>query len=371
MYYNPHKKIAIFFISSFLVIFTLTLIFFISRPTKLIIEVTPRPEEIFLEEKIKVPDDLRGEFLEINLEKELISSPKSSLEIEGVAKGEVEIINHSNQNQILVKTTRLLSPEGVLFRLANRVIVPAQGKIKASVYADKPGQTGEIGPTRFSIPGLSPDLQKLIYAESKEKMRGGIKKIGTVTEKDITEIKSALEESLNQEAEEKAQAMLKEKLGEIIGWKIILGDKSLEITSEAKPNEEISEFKTMGKLKISLLAVKEIELFTLAKSLLEKNVPSDKKLKDVDRKSLKYTIKTLVLKEKKAEMEIKMKGTTVIKENSSLFDFEKIKGRGKKEIKNYLEQYKEIEEVKIKFYPFWKNKAPEKKEMIIIKIYEK
>ncbi|MFN3301804.1 MAG: hypothetical protein ACK413_02130 [Patescibacteria group bacterium] len=370
-YYTPHKKISFFFITSSLAIFLLTLIFFFTRPTEAFIEVMPNPEEIYLEEKIKLPTDLQGEFLEINLEKEILSSPKNSIEKEERARGEVEIINNSNQNQILVKTTRLLSPDGILFRLDQQVVVPAKGRIKASVYADKPGKESEIEPTRFTIPGLSPTLQKLIYAESKEKMVGGLKKIGIITEEEINEIKSNLEKSLNREAEEKAQNMLKEKLGEIIGWKIILGDKTLKIISEAKPNEEISEFKTKGELKISLVAIKESELFRLAKNLLEKNIPPDKKLLDFDKKNLKYNLITLNSKERKAEMEIKIKGRTIIKENSPLFDFEKIKGREKKEIKNYLEQYKEIDSVKINFSPFWKNKAPLESKFIKIKIYEK
>jgi len=370
MLYNPHKKISIFFIFSLIFLFCLTLIFFFTKEGKATIKVKPKPEEIFLEETIKIPNDLNGEILEINLEKEIISSPKASLEIDSIARGEVEIINNSNGNQNLVRTTRLLSPEGILFRLNHQVFVPAKGRVRAKVYADKPGKESEIEPTKFTIPGLSPPLQKLIYAQSFERMKGGIKKIGLVTEKDIEEAKSILEEDLNKEAERKIQEKLKEKLGEIIGWKIILGEKILEIKSEAKPNQEIGEFKTKGKIKVGLVALKETELLNLVKNLLEKIVPFDKKLKMIDEKSLKHTIKSFNSKDKKSEIEIKIKGKTIIKENSPIFGFEKIKGLEKKAIKNYLEQYKEIEGVKIDFYPFWKKKVPLKEELIKIKIEE-
>lgn len=370
MYYYPHKKIALFFVFSIIVLFILGLIFLFTREGKMTIKVIPRPEEISLEKTIKIPNDLSGEVFEIEIEKEINSNPKASLEIDDVAKGEVEIINQSNNGQTLVKTTRLLSPQGILFRLDQQVFVPAKGKIKAKVYADKPGKESEIEPTRFIIPGLSPSLQKLIFAQSYEKMTGGTKKIGMVTENDINEAKSKLEEILNKEMEEKIQTELKEKLNEISGLKIILGDKILNIKSEAKPNQEVGEFKTKGKLRVGLVAIKENELLNVAKNLLEKNLPIDKKLSFFDEQSLKYELKTFNPKEKTAEIEIKIKGKITIKENSPLFNLEEMGGQKKQVVKNYLEQYKEIERVEIRSFPFWKNSFPKKKELIEIKIKE-
>ncbi|MDO8509668.1 MAG: hypothetical protein Q7S24_00825, partial [bacterium] len=43
--------------------------------------------------------------------------PTGSKTIEGVAEGEVVIYNKSSVDQTLVKTTRLLNPDGVLYRL--------------------------------------------------------------------------------------------------------------------------------------------------------------------------------------------------------------------------------------------------------------
>ena len=81
----------------------------------------------------------------------------------------------------MVATTRLLTSEGVLFRLKDRVNVPAGGEIEVEVYADQSGIASEIGPSQFTIPGLRTDLQKLIYAVSKESMKGGIKKTGVLS----------------------------------------------------------------------------------------------------------------------------------------------------------------------------------------------
>ena len=60
--------------------------------------------------------------------------------------GEVIIINNYTKNQPLVATTRLLSPDGKLYRLKETVNVPAGGTVKAAVYADEPKEEMAIGP---------------------------------------------------------------------------------------------------------------------------------------------------------------------------------------------------------------------------------
>src|SRR5690606_9666825 len=70
--------------------------------------------------------------------------------------GTVTVINNSSRNQPLVATTRLLSPNGELFRIRNTVQVPARSTVEnVEVYADQPSPEMEIGPTKFTIPGLS------------------------------------------------------------------------------------------------------------------------------------------------------------------------------------------------------------------------
>lgn len=337
----------------------------------MIIIVKPRLKEVFFEKIIRIPNDLKGELITINLKEEKFFSPKASLEVEGIAKGEVEIINNSNQNQTLIRTTRLLSQEGVLFRLDHQVFVPAKSRVKAKVYADKPGKESEIGPTKFIIPGLSATLQKLIYAESYEKMKGGIKKIGIVTEEDIKEAKEDIERLLNDKAEKEIQEKIREKTINLAEWKIYPIERKIEVVSEAKAGEEKGEFLVNGSIDVILFLFKERELMNLIEKLAKNSLPSDEELKNIDEKSLTYNLKNLNLEEKTGEFEIKIKIYTIIKENSSIFNLEKIKTLNEKELKNFLEQYKEIEEVKIKFHPFWKRKIPKKDEFIKIKIYGK
>ena len=82
------------------------------------------------------------------------------------AQGTIQITNKSNSPIFLVKTTRLLTPDGKLFHLAQGVLVPVNNPVTATIYADQNGSAYAVDPTHFTFPGLSSDLQNSIYATS-------------------------------------------------------------------------------------------------------------------------------------------------------------------------------------------------------------
>ncbi len=142
------------------------------------------------------PDAVTARFIQQSIEETVTVTPEVTNEIEGIATGTVTLINDSISDQPLVATTRLISEEGVLFRLTNAAFVPAFGSIEADVYADKPGAQGDIGPTRFTIPGLAANRQKEVYAMTDSPMQGGIRSIGILSNTDIEEAKADIEEQI-------------------------------------------------------------------------------------------------------------------------------------------------------------------------------
>lgn len=96
------------------------------------------------------------------------SNPTKQSSGQTYAKGTVTIFNNYSNAQTLVEKTRFETADKKLFRLDRRVTVPAGGKVTATVTADQVGDAYAIGPTKFTIPGLWIDLQKLIFAESSE-----------------------------------------------------------------------------------------------------------------------------------------------------------------------------------------------------------
>ncbi|MFC1637930.1 hypothetical protein ACFL2R_00755, partial [Patescibacteria group bacterium] len=133
------------------------------------------------------------------------------------AKGKVVIYNnYSEDDQILVATTRLEDEEGRIYRLVKGVTVPGiveedgeivLGEVEAEIVADKSGSEYNIEPSRFTIPGFKsgPKYDKF-YAKSGDKITGGGSwgdKVGIITDKDILSARSDIEKKLSKEIESK------------------------------------------------------------------------------------------------------------------------------------------------------------------------
>ena len=101
-------------------------------------------------------------------------------EVQKKATGTVTILNKSSQSQKLVATTRLQTPEGLIFRLNSAVTVPAEqntttpGSVTVAVTADAVGDKYNVGLKDFTIPGLKGTAKySQIYGRSKTIMTGG------------------------------------------------------------------------------------------------------------------------------------------------------------------------------------------------------
>jgi hypothetical protein len=161
--------------------------------------------EIF-EEKIILPGEMVTAFS--NLEKKFPASGEK--ELEEKATGEIYIYNEfSSSAQILVATTRFVSPSGKVFRLDERVTVPGAevvggvvtpSKIKVSVTASEAGEDYNISPDldeKWTIPGFKEKgLTKRyegFYGKPVGDMKGGYSGFAKVpTEEDIKNAKSEI-----------------------------------------------------------------------------------------------------------------------------------------------------------------------------------
>jgi hypothetical protein len=95
------------------------------------------------------------------------------------AEGDVSIYNDSSAVQKFIKNTRLETSDGKIYRIQEAVTVPAKsgskkGVIKAHVIAETVGESYNIGPSKFTVPGLkgSPKY-KLFSAENEDTFTGG------------------------------------------------------------------------------------------------------------------------------------------------------------------------------------------------------
>ena len=125
----------------------------------------------------------------------------STASVDAIATGRVRITNNYSKPQPLIRTTRLLTADGRLYRIDATVTVPSKGTVDVDAYADKPGPSYALrSGTTFSIPGLAESLQKWITAESITAFEGGSKTIKVLTQGDVDNARHELELAVLEQA---------------------------------------------------------------------------------------------------------------------------------------------------------------------------
>lgn len=278
--------------------------------------------------------------------------------------GKITIFNQYSKDQPLVATTRLLSPEGILFRTKRRVDVPAGGKVEVEVYADPPTEVAvKLGPTRFTIPGLWAGLQDKIFGQSFESMHGGKQEVKFVTQADLDNAYNDLTQALSNEVVETLKAKMP-AAGEILG-KVVIKEIS-EKRSSLKAGESGDKFTVTLKLKIVGVAFYRMDLESLAFSQLQAKVPAEKELINVDYDGLTFLVEKYDLKSREANIMVHLDGEMALRANLPMFNADKFIGLPREKIIQYLSVYPEIERITIKFSPFWVNKVPQLKNNVKI-----
>jgi len=279
-------------------------------------------------------------------------SPTGAKTVEGTAKGEVVVYNKTGETMILVKTTRLLSPNNILFRLSDRITISPYGQTTAKVYADQSGSSGDIGPTTFTIPGLSPEKQKVVYAESVKFMAGGSGKVGIISESDITSAKNDFKEKAK-------QAYLKQ-IGDTEIWadmKIINVTESSPASSH-KAGEEAGTFTLSGTSTIVGVFFAKKDLEDLLNKEIGKTVDgnSEKILSISGAPSI--TVVSTDLAKEFAELNVTQETLVTLNAEAKSLDKTNFTGKDKSEIERYVVGLPHVTGVSIKFSPSWSDTAP-------------
>ncbi|MDZ4230066.1 MAG: hypothetical protein U1C53_02915, partial [Candidatus Veblenbacteria bacterium] len=171
---RPMRRIVVTFAGAVVAVVLLVLYYSLAHAT-VTLEVSP--DSMVMDTTIELKQyseagEVTGTIIETEVTQSKTFPASPSGELEERAAGTVTIVSTHTTPQTLIATTRLLSPQGVLFRLRETVTVPANGKLEnVGVVADQVGEASAIGPTSFTIPGLRPQLQQVIHAESNEPMR--------------------------------------------------------------------------------------------------------------------------------------------------------------------------------------------------------
>lgn len=286
------------------------------------------------------------------VEYEKMFSPEGSTSEDAEAVGEVIIINETAAAQPLIATTRVLSKENVLFRLKNGVTVPANGSIKAQVYADVKGASGNIQPTTFTIPGLSEDKQKVIYAKSDSAMVGGVRTIGVVDDADVTKAEKTMLEEM------KTKAATQLDLDEVENMTGIFEVVQYTFDDVADIGKEVNSFTVKGRATIAGIWYDETKAKAFANDMLNKRVVDNSEILSSVEPNPSFSLEGYDVETGEAKLTISHRGLVNIDENSKELDKTMFFGKSEDEVKRYVMSLKHVEGVEMSFKPLWNRSVP-------------
>lgn len=267
---------------------------------------------------------------------------------DGVATGEVIIYNKTNTDQVLVKITRLLTPNNVMFRLSDRVTVPANGQVTAAVYADQSGTSSEIGPSQFTIPGLSEDKQKVINAESVAKMVGGTKKIGILTEEDLRAAEADYVEAVKI-----AFASSSADQGSVISSVV-----DHTVKSDHRAGEEVSEFTLSGKNTVVVVSYNKDDIIEVADREIAKQIDTGMEKVLSINKDPKISLTSYDLVKGAAYLSVSQDVLVTLDVNGEKLAAYNFFNKSKDQIERYVLGLSHVAGVDVKFSPAWMRTTP-------------
>jgi hypothetical protein len=316
------------------------------------------------------------------------------------ASGTLTIINTSGREWPLIEQTRFQTDEGLVFRIQQGVTVPAgtlsgPGKLDVFVIADELdaygqiiGDRGNIGPSKFFLPGLSEENRKKLYAESYSNFTGG----ETITHKmvsqeDIEGAKAKMEaELINSAEEELKKEVLKMNQERNTHLELLVGKGAISLGEpvvhipEGLEGQMIEQFDVSGTLTAKGMAYNYNELVNILRNRLKLSKSPEKKLLKIDTESISYR---LIPIEEGADPTRQTITATIKGVEQYELSTEKENGRrlieniknhiiGKKieEAENYIQQLPAINKVEIKSWPAWAPTLPSVPDNIKIEIVE-
>lgn len=359
-------------------------IYFYNKLPKANIQVWPKIDNLILQEKITADKAVNivdyskkvipAQYIEQTEDSWQEFPATGTVSNDSKASGTIKIYNKINPSTPLtLKTgTHFLSDSGKYFVTLNKITIPkAQGKIPGSievkVQAEQPGDSYNIGASKFSVPKLSGTPYYYgIWAESNSTMVGGY--IGTlkkVTKDDISKAKDVLTKKLLVQAENSLKSKLSSDDVLLDG---AVSRDIISASSDIKADSIIDKFSESAKVKVSALVFKKQDLEKFAKDDLLSQLPDSKNILE---KSLNidYIPELIDIKNGTETLNLQLSAKTYYTiDANDLINLVNRKSSG--EIKEIFdEKYGDkISEIKINFWPFWVSKAPKDKNRIKINL---
>lgn len=277
--------------------------------------------------------------------------PTGNKQVEDKATGKATIYNQTGGTQTLIKNTRLLSSDGILFRIATAATVPAHGQTEVDVFADQKGIAGNIGPSRFTIPGLTPEKQKVFFAESKTAMSGGSHAVGVLSADDLANAKNDYMPAAIVEYS-KSLPPLKEGMARVV-WQ-----SSEDLTFDHAVGEEVSSFVGSATRNMLVVEYRIDDLANIIKRAAAAKITSGSERYQMLSNAPKVDLVDVDLNNGLATLKVQEEVAVTLDSNSEELSPEHFFGKSKDEISRYVMGVDHVANVDVRFSPSWALTAP-------------
>lgn len=368
---QSYHKVSLLFVGASLLLLIFVLYLSVS---KAIIDITPKEQIVSVEIPAKVATEVdeENEMPGFVFEKSLTRSRTFTLPqedaqpVEAKATGTVTFINDSGSPQALIATTRLLSEEGILFRLDQAVTVPPNGQIDAKVSADQPGKGGEVAATQFTIPGLNATRQKEVYAVSVDPMTGGVRYVRPLRQADI--------DSATEELKKQLAAESQEEWGKMYDTAAFDGFYSDVTVSNVKTDIEVGAetgvFTLTADVVVRGVAYASTSLKQLAEARLLASVDQGERIARVNYDAVRISVKDIDTNKGEAGIVLALDGAAVIDTTHATLAPDQFVNLSKGDVEATLGANELIESVEVRFIPAWLKRMPTLPDHIEVRIKE-
>ncbi|MBI2551198.1 hypothetical protein HYV73_02520 [Candidatus Uhrbacteria bacterium] len=311
------------------------------------------------------PSEVRGRVLSAAMgrTKTVALSGTGMTEVPAVSKGKVVLVNESAQPQPLVATTRLLTADRLLFRIDQSVTVPAKGRLEVPAHADKEGKEGDIGPTRFTIPGLAADRQKVVYAVSESPFTGGTVQKVAVGQADIDTAVAALQAELEGQAKE----TLNREAGEVFDGKLY-STSVIDQKVTAKPGDEVSQFDVVLSVRVVGVYYDKKVVQEIAVRQLYERLTQGSDFVSIDQAGMAVAMDRFDAATEMANLHIKIRGQSIPSTTSAALDPGRFIGMTEAEVRKSLLDDGVAQDARVEFYPSFVHRVPQLRDRVFVVI---
>ena len=300
------------------------------------------------------------------------------------ARGTVKIVNNYAKAQTLIKTTRLLTSDNKLFRIEKTVSVPAGGSVEVAVYADQLGSEFAIGPTKFTIPGLYANLQKLIYAESSVAFTADPTtatpaptkptptakpvlvpkpKPGALTPTD-DQVQAAEEQALT-ETLDRAKLQLASEVAESASLEGVFFTK---VQKQVLPGSTPQSFIVYIQADVTAVYYPKDDMLVLVRSKLRDKIPADREIVPFEGNEVQYQIESVDPKTETATVRVQANAYARLTPTSAALSKDGMVGKSKQEVSAQLSKIDGVDSVEVITSPSWLSKVPSMQERVDLKV---